>query len=66
MARIVIAENENLESGIKRFRRSRQKEGTVQTYKRNQYYTKPSDERRAAKKKAIRRIRRRLARRRSR
>ena len=66
MARVVIAENENLESGIKRFRRSRQKEGTVQTYKRKQYYTKPSDARRAAKKKAIRRIRRKLARRRSR
>jgi ribosomal protein S21 len=66
MARIVIAENETLESGIKRFRRSRQKEGTVKTYKRKQYFTKPSDERRAAKKKAIRRILRKLARRRSR
>jgi ribosomal protein S21 len=66
MARVVISEDENLESGIKRFRRSRQKEGTVQTYKRKQYYTKPSDERRAAKKKAIRKMRRKLARRRSR
>jgi small subunit ribosomal protein S21 len=63
MPRIIIGEDEKLESGLKRFRRSRQKEGTVAEYKRKQYYTKPSDARRAQKKKAIRRMKRKQARR---
>jgi len=58
VARITIRDDESLESGIKRFKRMREKEGTVKTFKKKQYYEKPSDVRREQKKKAIRRLRR--------
>ena len=62
MAEVIIREDESLESGLKRFKRAREKEGTVRTYKRNQFFTKPSDEKREKKKKAIRRLKKKQAR----
>lgn len=61
MAEIIIREGESLEAGIKRFRTRRQKEGTVRIYKKKQYFTKPSAEKRERKKKALKKIRRRQA-----
>ena len=58
MAKIFIDENEGLEKALKRFKRMREREGIVRTFKNNQYYVKPSDERREKKKKAIRRLKR--------
>jgi len=57
VAKIFIDENEGLEKGLKRFKRMREREGIVRAFKNKQFYTKPSDERREKKKKAIRRLR---------
>jgi small subunit ribosomal protein S21 len=62
VAIIVVKDDESLEAGIKRFKRMREKEGTVKTYKRKQYYVKPSDARREKKKKALRRMKRKKSR----
>lgn len=62
MAQIILREDENLESGLKRFKRLREREGTVRTFKRKQYYVKPSDQKREQKKQAIRRRKRKQAR----
>ena len=62
MAKIVITEEEGLEKGLKRFKRMREKEGIVKAFKKKQYYTKPSDERREQRKKAIRKLKRKKAR----
>jgi small subunit ribosomal protein S21 len=61
MAEVIIKEGESLEAGIKRVRTRRQKEGTVRIYKKKQYFTKPSDERRERKKKALKKLRRKQA-----
>ena len=62
VAKIFIDENEGLEKGLKRFKRMREREGIVRAFKNKQFYTKPSDERREKKKKAIRRLKRKRAR----
>ena len=62
MAEIILRDDESLESGLRRFKRAREREGIVRTYKRNQFFTKPSDEKREAKKKAIRKLKKRQAR----
>jgi small subunit ribosomal protein S21 len=54
VAKIFVREDESLEAGIKRFKRMREKEGTVRDFKKKQYYVKPSDDRREKLKKAIR------------
>jgi small subunit ribosomal protein S21 len=58
VAKITIDENEGLEKGLKRFKRMREREGIVREFKNKQFYTKPSDERREKRKKAIRRLKR--------
>jgi small subunit ribosomal protein S21 len=62
VARIFVRDDESLEAGIKRFKRMRDKEGTVRDFKKKQYYVKPSDDRRERLKKAIRRLNRKKAR----
>ena len=62
VARIFVRDDESLEAGIKRFKRMRDKEGTVRAFKKKQYYVKPSDDRREKLKKAIRRLNRKKAR----
>lgn len=62
MAKIFVRDDESLEAGIKRFKRMREKEGTVRDFKKKQYYVKPSDDRREKLKKAIRRLNRKKSR----
>lgn len=50
---------EGFESLLKRFRKEVAKSRILSTYRRNRWFTPPSEERRLAKKKAERRIRRR-------
>ena len=62
MAKIFVRDDESLETSLKRFKRMREKEGTVRDFKRKQYYVKPSDDRREKLKKAIRRLARKKSR----
>lgn len=62
VAKIFVRDDESLEAGIKRFKRMREKEGTVRDFKKKQYYVKPSDDRREKLKKAIRRLNRKKSR----
>ena len=42
MAFIEVRKNENLESALRRFKKKLDTEGTLKTYKDNQYFRKPS------------------------
>ena len=42
MATILVADSENLEKAIKRFKRMVEKEGIVREFKKREYYVKPS------------------------
>ena len=42
MATIVVADSENLEKAIKRFKRMVEKEGIIREFKKREYYEKPS------------------------
>lgn len=53
---------ETFESLLKRFRKEVSKARILSTYRRKRWFTPPSEERRLAKKKAERRIRRRTLR----
>lgn len=55
MTVINVHENETLESAIKRFKKKLDADGTLKTWKANQFYMKPSAKRRERKKDAIRR-----------
>lgn len=56
MTQVVIGENENLESALKRFKRKCQKDGIIGDIRRKVEYTKPSVARKkkseAARKRA--------------
>lgn len=53
---------ESFESLLKRFRKEVAKARILSTYRRKRWFTPPSEERRLAKKKAERRVRRRALR----
>lgn len=54
MAYVELRQNESLESGIRRWKKKLDNEGTLKTYKDKQYYKKPSEVRREKKKEAER------------
>lgn len=58
MTRVVLREGESLEGLIKRFKKEVIKSGTLKNLKRKRWYVSPSEARREAKKRAIRRERR--------
>lgn len=51
----VIVRNGNVEQALKIFKRKTKKSGIKQELKDRMFYTKPSDKRRLAKKRAVRR-----------
>jgi small subunit ribosomal protein S21 len=60
MTRVVLREGESLEGLIKRFKKEVVKSGTLKSLKRKRWYVSPSEARREAKKRAIRRERRKM------
>ena len=42
MTQIIVGENENLESALKRFKRKVQKDGTIGDLRKKEHYEKPS------------------------
>jgi small subunit ribosomal protein S21 len=55
MVEISVREGEQLERALRRFKKKWERAGVLREVKRKSFYIKPSDEKRAAKKKAIRR-----------
>lgn len=54
MAEVILRENENLESAMKRFKKKLDAEGILKKYKDNQYFKKPSVIKREKIKDALR------------
>ena len=56
MAQVVVRENESLESALKRFKRSCERDGVMSELRKREHYEKPSVKRKkkseAARKKA--------------
>ncbi|MDA3871830.1 MAG: 30S ribosomal protein S21 [Candidatus Marinimicrobia bacterium] len=58
MIQVTVHDNENLERALRRFKKKFEKAGIIKDIHKNAYYIKPSQNRRIAKAKAIRRIKR--------
>ena len=59
MANVALRPNESQDQLLKRFRKAVTKEGTLTILRRKRWFISKSEQRRIAKKKAIRRIRQR-------
>lgn len=59
MTQVVLRPNESQESLLKRFRKKVIRDRLMSEVRKRRWFMSPSEERRMAKKKAIRRIRRR-------
>ncbi len=62
MARVELRPNESQDQLLKRFRKEVTRAGILTTIRRKRWYVSKSEARRLAKKKAIRRLRRRMRR----
>ncbi len=60
MTRVVLREGESQESLLKRFRKKVAQDGILSTVKKKRFFIPRSEQRRIARRKAIRRERRRL------
>lgn len=58
MAKVELRSGESIDGLLKRFKREVIKGGVLKSLKRKRWYVSPSQERREAKKRAIRRARR--------
>ncbi len=65
MVEVTVREGEPLEKALRRFKKKWERAGILRDVKKKSFYEKPSDEKRIARKKALRRMARmrRLARR---
>jgi small subunit ribosomal protein S21 len=52
---IIIQENENIDKALKRFKKKYERSGILKEYKKRNFFTKPSVERRMERIKAQRR-----------
>ena len=55
MVEVSVKNGEQLERALRRFKKKWERAGVLREVKRKSLYIKPSDEQRAAKKKAVRR-----------
>jgi small subunit ribosomal protein S21 len=53
---VTVRDHEPLERALKRFKKKWERAGVLREVRRNAYYIKPSDDKRATRKKAIRRM----------
>lgn len=56
MVEINVREGEPLERALRRFKKKWERAGVLREVRRKAFYVKPSDEKRAIRKKSIRRI----------
>ena len=55
MVEVTVRNGEQLERALRRFEKKWERAGVLREIKRKSFYIKPSDEQRAARKKAVRR-----------
>ena len=55
MVEIQVRDKESLERALRRFKKKWERAGVLREVKRKSFFIKPSDEQRAARKKAVRR-----------
>ena len=58
MIQVKVRSNEPIEKALRRFKKKFEKSGILKDYKKNEYYTKPSEEMRLRKAQSLKRIRR--------
>lgn len=58
----LVREGESIDRALRRFKLKCQRAGIQRDVKRSSYYIKPSEKRKAAKKQAIKRLKRAMAR----
>ncbi|RMF10263.1 MAG: 30S ribosomal protein S21 [Candidatus Neomarinimicrobiota bacterium] len=56
MVEVTVRENENLERALRRFKKKWERAGVLREVKRKSFYVKPSDAKRAERKKTMRRL----------
>ena len=55
MVSVIVKDNESFEKALRRFKKKWEKAGILREVRSRSFYIKPSDEQRAARKKAVRR-----------
>lgn len=58
MAEVIVRENEPLERALRRFKKKVRREGILRDIRRHHQYLKPSEVRRRARLRTLRRLRR--------
>jgi small subunit ribosomal protein S21 len=53
---VTVRDNEPLERALRRFKKKWERAGVLRELRKNSYFVKPSDEKRATRKKAVRRM----------
>ncbi|MBT3299132.1 MAG: 30S ribosomal protein S21 [Candidatus Marinimicrobia bacterium] len=56
MVEVQVRDKESLERALRRFKKKWERAGVLRELRTNAFYIKPSDEKREAKKKAVRRM----------
>jgi len=56
MVEVTVREGEPLERALRRFKKKWERAGILRDVRKNSYYVKPSDKKRAERKKAARRM----------
>ena len=56
MVEVQVRDKESLERALRRFKKKWERAGILRELRTNAFYIKPSDEKREAKKKAVRRM----------
>ena len=56
MVEVQVRDKESLERAVRRFKKKWERAGVLRELRTNAFYIKPSDEKREAKKKAVRRM----------
>ena len=57
MIQVKVRPNEPIERALKRFKKKFEKSGILKDYKKNEYFIKPTEERRIRKAQSIKRVR---------
>ena len=58
MIKVVVQDNESLDKALKRFKKKYEKAGILKEFRKRQFYTKPSVDKKMLKERAVRKAKR--------
>ena len=58
MIKVVVQDNESLDKALKRFKKKYEKAGILKEFRKRQFYSKPSVEKKMLKERAVRKAKR--------